>query len=920
MGTNIGGREFTDYRQENPSHSIDGGILRELYLQMTSPEEEQRKKAETAAKPPETPAPDAIGFLGQLVGDARNLAMDAVTGEHSGDRVLSSITPQLAAEYQRGKELQERIDSGAVNRTQLKPDEQKSLDAYDKVKKTIAQLPMYDRDSITRYVEKGIEQKARATPHEQPKPVAPRESSKPQERTAVPHVAKESSEPKKVGGAKPPRQDAPSPATPEKAAVPKAAQPAPPSRPTDVNTPSARQASGKPEPAITANIGNKDTRTVAGAQNVEQKRVVERQESSSGMTAANAFERRTAYDARVQSESKNNAAQSSESKLQARQNTPSETQESRIKNTFEARIQELSAEKYADKVHATGSFENMRKLLEERTATAGNAAQKKVFEEKNSIKSTGAFSDQPQPKSVPPDSAKNSPETVRVSSEENRRPRLSEVKVALAPARLQEIAQMAETKFPSGLRWENSLRHVDSNVVVNAQKHADVVLPPTHPSARSEGGVGRIVTTANVPNGAVLKSEYGNVVKTPDGVVAKSPESNVPKQPDGSVPKMPDSGVPKSPEAGVPKLPDSGVPKSPDGNTVRIADGIGKPQGKPITKSEVSSPSAKDQTSAGRGNALGAGLPNQASRMPEGQVIGGDKGAASVPLQTLTLRGRVEDRYITGVEIALAAIIAAAGAKRVRLDEMVAQGQDGKSVMPRVQKIDAFLPSSQNFKPDLFVDRKGLKSSDASSKEEEKKASVRDEQSGASRQLPTHKFARRTRLIGSGDTLVSIAESLGWAGDVAWLIADINTPRIKESFVDGKRIIEIRSRELIEIPTEEEANEFRNTRSKDLKGEDLVTVVIETQVDRELLDEQFGVFVDGESRQGTASGSRDGGYPSPVVPRTEAPILSRASMSAEGALMFPSLSLSSSNVFTVAKEKLRKLTRALKRNNIKRRF
>ncbi len=52
--------------------------------------------------------------MGQLFGDGKNLAVDALSGTHSGDKVLSSITPQLAAQYQLGKELRERISSGAV--------------------------------------------------------------------------------------------------------------------------------------------------------------------------------------------------------------------------------------------------------------------------------------------------------------------------------------------------------------------------------------------------------------------------------------------------------------------------------------------------------------------------------------------------------------------------------------------------------------------------------------------------------------------------------------------------------------------------------------------------------------------------------------------------------------------------------------
>lgn len=928
MGTNIGGQEFTDFRQENPSHSTDGGILRELYLHMTSPEEEQRKKADAAAKPTEKPAPDAIGFLGQLVGDAKNLAMDAVTGNHSGDRVLSSITPQLAADYQRGKNLQERLDSGAVKRTQLKPDDLRSLDAYDKVKKTLAQVPMYDRDSLTRYVEKGIEQKAKTATHEATRPAPAREAAKPQDKPIAQHVARESSDAKKAGGQTAPqaRKDAHPAATPEvKTAIPKSSQPAQSARIAEVNLPSAKPTPGKPE-QVNPTPASKDAR-IEGVkparldsqtvQNIEPRThaAAERKDtvSNTNSPAASTFERRTAYDARSESESKQISFQNSEPKLYTRPVSHDDVQDTKVKNSGDGRVSEKNLAKGIGKVGDTGSFEDMRRLLEER-ATAHNSPLRRASPEQLPPKSLSISNEGSKNLSAPDfrDSGGKRPNEIdtikpaigagKISTDDNRRLVLADVKNSLTPARIQEIIQISQTRFPAGLRWENSLRPVDLNLSSVARKQSDVVSPPAPAPARQDAATGRIA------DGGAKASSDLSPTHSDSGRLA-----------DGSAVRLPDGASVRAPD---------GLSAQSQDGTVRSAkDGASaKTQGKPVNRGDIPSANSTEQPLSTRGNTAAIGRTNQPVRMPDGQSVGADWRSEKVPLPTLTFKGRVEDRYITGVEIALAAIVAAAGAKRVRLDEIVAQNADGKFAMPRVQKIEAFLPNAQNAQSDMSAHRRVLKSSLVENGEEEGNGtSVPDQMSSAPPPPQPRLFGRRTVLIGPGDTLVTIAEGLADSNaKVAWLIADINLSRIKESYVDGKRIVEIRSREQIELPTEAEIYDFLQLRSKDCKAEDLITVVIETQIDRELLDEQLGVLVDGQSRQGTIAGGTKAG----------ASIPSRTAVNSDGSVVFPPLAFNS-NVFTVAKERLLKFTRqvfegsnlrfsktkyVLKRENIKRRF
>lgn len=958
MGTNIGGREFTDYRQENPSQSNDGRILRELYLHMTSPEEEQRKKAEAAAKPAEKPAPDAIGFLGQLVGDARNLAMDAVTGNHSGDRVLSSITPQLAAEYQRGKQLQERIDSGAVKRTQLKPDEQRSLDSYEKVKGTIAQVPIYDRDSLTRYVEKGIEQKARTSPHEQPKPTttAAREiAAKPQEKTVQPSVNRESSDPKKLSGTAVPqtRRDAQSQAAPEvKPPTPKPAhplqsaqsvQPEKSGRSAEIQTPAAKQTpakfeqpGGKTEQIFSAGA-NKDVRAESqkpvrsdgqpdsSIEQAKKRPVAETRDVNSTSTAASTFERRTAYDARSQNESKQIAAQNSEPKLQTRQVSQSETQDTKSKNSSDARAHESNAVTGSEKNLDPGSFENMRRLLEERSSIANKTTQKQDSE-------TFAVAD----------SVRRMPNYIGQSmgsADDHRRFGLADAKAAMTPSRLQEILQISQTEFPEGLHWRPAFRPVaaDRDPASNQKKQADAVAPSLNQHAKPAHPTGRFVDVGpgTKDTGRVSDMSAG---KTADGPVrdaaARAGESSGLRAPEGNVIRTPGVSDSKTPEAGVSKPPDAGVGKIQDGGTAKAWQGgaIRPPE---VVGGKAQIDPIKNQASANRAEATGLVRGQQTGRPPDSNFVSADKSSDTFPSQTLIFKGRVDNRYITGVEIALAAIVAAAGAKRVRLDEIVAQTAEGKLAMPQVQRIEAFLPDAQESQSPSFVETK-LSTEKAIRRlgEKDKEPSSPVDVAPQDQRLPIHKFNRKTKLIGPGDTLVSIAEShTGGEGRIAWLIADLNKSRVKDSYVDGKRIVEIRSRESIELPSSEEALEFLNTLGRHLKPEDLITVVVETQIDRELLNEQFGVFVDGDARPGTAAGGAGiGSYPS-ALPQADASALSRTAVNSDGSLVFPPLTLQSSSVLSIARVKLASLTRkvfdgsnlrfsrlknALKRENIKR--
>ncbi len=98
---------------------------------------------------------------------------------------------------------------------------------------------------------------------------------------------------------------------------------------------------------------------------------------------------------------------------------------------------------------------------------------------------------------------------------------------------------------------------------------------------------------------------------------------------------------------------------------------------------------------------------------------------------------------------------------------------------------------------------------------------------------------RATCLIGPGETLVSLAEHYYQDGNVGWLIADVNLTNLKETKTDGKRIIEVQSRQLLELPNWDEVAEFYKRRRAEYDPENLITIVTENQLDRELIEAVF---------------------------------------------------------------------------------
>lgn len=948
MGTNIGGRLEGVRTTDEPISAV--WFLPELF--MTSPEEEQKKAAEAKArehaKPdkPNTSVGDAFTFVGQLVGDAKNLAVDAVAGQHSGDKVLAGISPELAAQYKQGKDVQERIASGTLKDGHLNETDQKNLDAFNSVRKSISQVPLYDRDSLMRYVEKGIDQKARTTPHEtakQASPPARSESVKPAStepvkpvrndglKPAASDAAKskqsdtarlpqsESTKPTSHEASRPKQHDAPTSAQRDsvKAPLPELGKPSLKDAATaaqrENSSPAQRDAAKSPPSEIPKSPAGDIPKSSAGDipkspagdipkspprdipkfpanEIAKPSPLSDARGFHSGETkspAFTAFERRTSSDARPQQERKPGVSEA-----------PASDSKARLQTSF--------ADGGAHKNDGLGRtesrdtrvpFENMRRLLDERTASSNNHSHTAIAKAHSVI-----------------ERAPEKPQSIDVDRSEHRtlnsasRTTLSEVKANLSPHQMQQLVRTSEERFPAGLRWQNTLQQSNADARTSIPQAVD---------RRSDSrNVQQDVQSGGKPPPAAIRQPGENLppVNTQH---TEAPHSDVGS---GSRTGRINPGSPRTSEVSPPgaktNLP-AGKGDGPAGSS-----GVG-PQANTLDAQRANTLDAQHAHTRSTWNANTRDAQSTNSRDPS---------PSTFEAGILTFHGRIQNRYITGAEIALAAIIAAAGAKRIRFDELPPPGSERAGQMPLVQSIEAFLPNNQKVEArgvsttgqiadfiseknaDLVSQKQqqisrtevGSKRSDSTSNSTEKSVDE-DDVPGTARYLQKHHYKRRKILFGPQDTFVSIAESLvelRHDSRYAWLIADINLPRLKETYVDGKRVVEVRSRQEIEIPGEFDVEAFDLHRKDEYSAENLVTVVLGSQIDRELLDEHFGVFVDGGEIAVSAPPPMNAFPASSISPS----LLSRNTVAGDASVLLPSLALNSANVLRVARQQLIEIT------------
>lgn len=98
------------------------------------------------------------------------------------------------------------------------------------------------------------------------------------------------------------------------------------------------------------------------------------------------------------------------------------------------------------------------------------------------------------------------------------------------------------------------------------------------------------------------------------------------------------------------------------------------------------------------------------------------------------------------------------------------------------------------------------------------------------------KIERPTIIIGTGDTLVSIAESLFRDRKIGFLIAEINRDRTNQYIIEDRTIVEASAKDVMKLPLKEDITEFESRDNRNLDPDKLVTIVSEKAVNKRLID------------------------------------------------------------------------------------
>jgi len=102
-------------------------------------------------------------------------------------------------------------------------------------------------------------------------------------------------------------------------------------------------------------------------------------------------------------------------------------------------------------------------------------------------------------------------------------------------------------------------------------------------------------------------------------------------------------------------------------------------------------------------------------------------------------------------------------------------------------------------------------------------------------------LTRPTWLVRDNEDLVKLAEHLFQESELGHLIADINIGRTKVSYMDGKRVVELRARQRIDLPVWQDIVDFHKNYKSNTRSENLVTVVMKSAVDAALINATLGL-------------------------------------------------------------------------------
>jgi hypothetical protein len=230
--------------------------------------------------------------------------------------------------------------------------------------------------------------------------------------------------------------------------------------------------------------------------------------------------------------------------------------------------------------------------------------------------------------------------------------------------------------------------------------------------------------------------------------------------------------------------------------------------------------------------------------------IGSNIDGFSVSTHLINQARSPQRRYILGAEIALAVLIASGGIASIKHDrqpkgECLNETDSAPDERDRAA-IEVYEPGSEPKTSQKTIERSKPGNSAGShvswtDNNHEEEATER-EFSPISPPQSTPLLLRPTILVEANDTLESIAEHQLNDANLGWLIADLNRHNIKESFVDGNRIVELRTRQQLFLPVWRDIEEFYH-QPESTQQKTLVTIVEQSQIDRELLSSVLGPVI-----------------------------------------------------------------------------
>jgi hypothetical protein len=290
-------------------------------------------------------------------------------------------------------------------------------------------------------------------------------------------------------------------------------------------------------------------------------------------------------------------------------------------------------------------------------------------------------------------------------------------------------------------------------------------------------------------------------------------------------------------------------------------------------------------------------------------IYPGLKGVSSENAATNARRnissGNVDERYTFGTEIALVALLASGGISRRKVDqagmtnpsesgspkqdkrngaELVKPHTDEKSgqladalkkqleeLVRRlsVQPVSVYalpqgnLPNSNNWgevkgQQKQFFFGRYADNNEESELSQKPSLVVDGRNSHAAESLDEHSdnqtvtrliLQRPSVLVSMQDTLDGIAETIFHDPNVGWLIASINKDQTGQREIDGRLVVTLSSRQKLTLPLfNPDIVNFYSQRREERPLDQLVTIVEETEIDRELMSSVLGGVV-GENRK-----------------------------------------------------------------------